>query len=328
MGVFFNFPTMKPIHLFFLFLFLSSVLCRPKPPVSQDDLTEKQLTFLKTIHRKVPVAEQKDCVFLHGSGELEEGPVTSTFTEYWGNVHEYTPQCKTRTFNHDDTTHQAFDEERLMRRYCDVATGKVGGNLIKNNTIVFTHSMGTPILAAALKNGLCRLDPSASWYDASGPLFGSKAADVIESICANPSAWDEPLRWIGQKLNYCEDSSKPSNVTKSYQSLSPSYPGYTDLMLFAATQVKGSICGTSAYGLLSPYSLALAALADVVWYGEKNDGLVAVSSCLIPQANYDNRYQSDFYIAPLNHADTTCRNGNGFYDTEERMPCGWYSLRY
>lgn len=30
----------------------------------------------------------KDCVFLHGSGVNTPGPVTETYTDYWGDIHE------------------------------------------------------------------------------------------------------------------------------------------------------------------------------------------------------------------------------------------------
>jgi len=44
--------------------------------------------------------------------------------------------------------------------------------------------MGTMILSAAIKNGVCSIDKdTVSWYDVMGPIHGSKAALFLKEIC-------------------------------------------------------------------------------------------------------------------------------------------------
>lgn len=57
------------------------------------------------------------------------------------------------------------------------------GTVIRDK-IIFTHSMGTLILAAGIQNGICSIDKdTVSWYDVMGPLRGSKASLFLKEIC-------------------------------------------------------------------------------------------------------------------------------------------------
>merc|ERR1712124_225819 len=85
------------------------------------------------------------------------------------------------------------------------------------------------------------------------------------------------------------------------------------------------MCGDSSFGLNSKYSLALQALSLAVEYGEDNDGMVAVSSCMLPGKRYTGKYSDSFYIAKINHADGPCRNGNGDFGIASRQPASWYA---
>jgi len=53
--------------------------------------------------------------------------------------------------------------------------------------------------------------------------------------------------------------------------------------------------------------------------------MVATSSCLLPDVKYSERYQSEYYISPINHADGCCRDGDGLWGDETRQPCKWFS---
>jgi len=87
--------------------------------------------------------------------------------------------------------------------------------------------------------------------------------------------------------------------------------------------VTRSMCGTSAFGLTSLYSAALKALAEEVKYGQDNDGMVAVQSCMLPGKIYTQHYSMQFYLSIINHIDGTCRTGNGIFGKVSRQPCLW-----
>jgi hypothetical protein len=98
--------------------------------------------------------------------------------------------------------------------------------------------------------------------------------------------------------------------------LSPDAPAY----------IKGRMCGSSAYGQGGFNGVGLAAIAGVVGYGEASDGMVSMSSCaqagasrgqgLAPDARSNN------YIINGNHADGTCRSGDGAGG--DQKACTWF----
>jgi len=270
------------------------------------------------------VESQKACVFLHGAGNLDDGPPTDTFTAYWGDINSYTPQCGSWTFNHADTTTRSFDNETLLDMYCDVASNGTG---VVSNTIVFTHSMGNNIFAAALRDGTCQMDSTSTWYLASPPTIGSKACDMAEEICNSTNWLDAALRDVLTAFHYCVND-QPGNANQAYYSLQTDYPGLQGLPEIMATRASGAICGNVPFGLVSIYSLGLEALAAIVDYGEDSDGMVPISSCQagLDPTKFQGDASADFYLGGLNHADTTCRDGNGDFGAD-RQPCSWYGAR-
>jgi len=272
----------------------------------------------------VGVSAAKDCVFLHGAGNLVDGPPTSTFSDYWGDMNSATPQCASWTFNHADTTTRRFDNQTLMQMYCDVASGSTG---VIQNKIVFTHSMGNNILAAALRDGVCQLDKTSStWYLSAAPGRGSKAANMVETICDSNSWLDGPIRDIATLFHYCVND-QPGPANQAYVSLQTTDPGLVGLADVMASYADGIMCGTSAFGLVSEYSLGLEALSDLVNYGELNDGMVGQSSCTVADNLPFGSDPSDpYYYATINHADATGRDGNGDFGSA-RQPLAWFSAR-
>jgi len=258
----------------------------------------------------------KECVFLHGSGVGTTAAPAPTFVDYWGNVHMYVTQCDSSIFIIQNTITRTFNDPDLMSAYCDLAvSGSTGKdpkslNATISNKIVFTHSMGNDILAAAIQHGLCDFDSSSSWYEVSGPMHGSKAANVVDTICLSD---DEPLIWLSDELGYCTGNTE----SPAYFSLRPSYPAIAGIASVMASRIKGAFCGISAFGQSSRYSVPLQALSDIVQYGEPNDGMVGLSSCDIVGTFGTSIKDSDFYQGPYNHADATCRNGG--------PPCLWYT---
>ena len=151
-------------------------------------------------------AAGKRCFFLHGAGcpssnfpgplpqqcpnpagapssgpGQGQGPPTSSFTEYWGNVHLSTGGCASHSFNHDDTINQAFDDEKLRARTCLQLCG--GPGCVIADAVIFTHSMGNLYLAAAIAHGDCHLGASSNWFLANPPALGSHAADIAVNLC-------------------------------------------------------------------------------------------------------------------------------------------------
>lgn len=263
------------------------------------------------------------CVFMHGSGQDKVGPPTSTDTDkYWGDMAKYTSgHCTSYVYNHDDTVNQAFDDEALVASYCKTMSGGTG---IIRDSIVYTHSMGNMVMAAALRDNACKLDSSSKWFAVSAPFAGSKAANFVDNICAQNSTIDEALRKVAALLHYCR-SDDPTMPARAYLSMKTSYPGLSGLMATARQFVSGALCGTSPFGLTSLYSIPMEALSDLVKYGEPDDGMVGLDSCVIPGKQYGDSYEDTFFKAAVNHPDGTCRDGNGDFGMGARQPCKWFT---
>jgi len=289
-------------------------------------------------------------------------PPTNTDTDgYWGGarIEKFTPFCTSRLFVHEDTATRGWDDAQLQRSYCEAASGVDNGPLVIRNAVIFSHSMGNLVLGGALHDKTCTLDSSSHWYSLSAPWGGSKAAAWIQNICRttllrgsksfyhdnNESSIHEAiinrplganaltksnsfsvLRWLATELHYC-DETRPGHVNRAYASLVPSYPGLEKPRNAALAHVSGAICGSSPGGLSDKYSLAMLALSEAVNYGEDNDGMVDVTSCMLPTMTYDRQFTSRYYLAAINHPDSTCRDGDGLFEKESRSPCTWIARR-
>jgi len=170
---------------------------------------------------------------------------------------------------------------------------------------------GNNVLASAIRNNYCDFDASSTWYEVSGPLNGSKAASFLENICEINNTL---LQWLVADFHLCNGS----HDTAPNWELRPTYPGLMGLSEIMITRISGAMCGTSAFGIFSEYSLPLLALSELVNYNENNDGMVPISSCAFT-GRFTANYSDDFYLGPFNHADTTCRNGGD--------PCNWFANR-
>jgi len=278
----------------------------------------------------ITVDSKKDCVFLHGSGQKAYSPPTTTFTDYWGKVHEYSTQCATTVFVHADTLNSFFDDPKLMQTYADITVAgslalkypmqvalRAAGPRIIRNKIVFAHSLGNLVLAAAIKKGLIEFDPATStWYDISGPSYGSPVADFLGyAICENNSTNATQVKWIAGEFGMCSGN----NVSASYFSLKLNYPGLYGIPQIIQKYRTGVFCGNSAWGMLSRYSIPLQLVSALVPFGEDNDGLVGMSACTINTTVLGVNPIDLNYVGKFNHADVTCRNGGD--------PCKWYSYR-
>jgi hypothetical protein len=280
------------------------------------------------------VIATKTCIFLHGVGNTQEeaGPPVHEYPDYWGQVHEFTPQCKERWFIREETKSRGWDNLELQQAFCNMALiNQTAGDTIVRDKILFVHSMGNLILAGAIKNKLCDIDRNnTSWYEIQGPLGGSKAAYELELICLyiHNGEWVRHLtprfvKWVATTGGYCVPGTNQSYA--AYDTLAPTYNGIKDLYAIAKPRIKGAMCGDSPYGLNSLYSAALYSLSFYVGYGDINDGMVPFASCrTISVLDFSLSYQDQYYLATINHADGTCRDGNGYWGIT-RQPCSWYT---
>jgi len=271
---------------------------------------------------------KKDCVFIHGVGQT---PVQGTakilngsYPGYWGAVEKVTTQCASWIFMNVDTVYRGWDNASLQQDVCntltyDIKTGKSMRGAVKHR-IIFSHSMGNMILAGAIENKLCSIDNSTStWYEVSGPMYGSVMATKLKQICKNPGLYN----YVASFLGFCV-SGLP---TPAYNSLIPSYPGLERLAETIAPRLSGALCGTSAYGLNSIYSAEMEATAALAGFLGLNDGVVPWSSCSVKgSTQMMPDYHESWYAASINHIDAECYNGDGWWG-DDRQPCSWYSLR-
>ncbi|KAG2373366.1 hypothetical protein C9374_012232 [Naegleria lovaniensis] len=283
-------------------------------------------------HNMRELHERRICVFLHGAGQwpTDKGePIDYDFENYWGPVSHYTPQCSERWFIREETKYRGWDNKELQQSYCDILLMKQklkqgdmtwSSNKVVKNVIIYAHSMGNLILAAAIKNGVCSLDKTTvSWYDLMGPLRGSPAANMLDTVCAQDD-WNVK-RILASKGGYCMSDSMKMYPT--YETLHTNYSGLSELQKIAKEYVTGQLCGTSSYGLNSMYSAPLELLSKLVNYGELNDGLVPYSSCAVDkEAPFSESYEDTFYKTAANHVDGTCKSGDSWFGSTK--PCSFF----
>jgi len=248
--------------------------------------------------------------------------VTETFTEYWGDVHTITPQCLTRKFLHMETVTLGWDSPLLHQNVCSVATfdqNPGGDNFLIKNKIIFAHSLGNLILASAIHNNICGIDlNTTSWYSITKPANGTIVANKLPEACSDPGIENQIAVLDGICIN-----GKPG---QAYFTIEPSYPGLSNLYPIFETHVTGGMCGISAGGLVSVYAPALALISKLSNLQSPNDGLVWYESCFVrlPGITPLKIPSAKYYDASINHADATCRNGDGWWG-DDRKPCTWYT---
>lgn len=271
----------------------------------------------------------KTCLFVHGMGNENAGPLTSTFTSYWGNVHTKVSTCSDIKFMHLDTVNNEWDSPTLHAAFCAAADPNGDGSI--TDTIVFSHSMGVLLVGSALANADagrangCSLGSGSTWYPVSGPTLGSPAADTATALCSSSATG-----WLVELMGYCTSDSGTRVVTPAVGSLAPAYvstPSYSEVSAALNTHASGAMCGTSAWGLTTFMSPAMAAVKAAVngWRSGDVDGLVSGMSCQASATGqrWDNAYTDSWFNADLNHLDTTCRNKDGWWG-DDRKACSWY----
>merc|ERR1712072_469965 len=284
---------------------------------------------------KTDPSSKSDCFFVHGVGEKDAGPPTSTFPKYWGSVQKSMTQCANFSFVHYDSVTKAWHHPDTLNYVCDFLLDGDNDGTIRNK-LIFTHSMGGNVLGHALKTGVCKLDSSAKWFAANPPQGGSIVADWIVDICDSPtdgsSMLNASFKQLALAMDVCESDGpfdsiySPNEGFKSLQTTNPLYDGLSDYMFEHAS---GVMCGTSQTGLWTGFgattqSMALPLLNELAPF-DVSDGVVDISSCMGKFEKYfSSEYTSNFYKSDTNHLDGTCQNGDGLFDEDSRSPCKWY----
>ena len=317
------------------------MLCCPcraaLPAFGSGDMTAAFSPIFFVILSLLPSAFALHCAFIHGAGHdspLHDFVVKDSYKEYWGGVKDFVDGCDTVAFMFANTVEQGWPNPQLQLLACKTALQQ-GPYLRSPNsdvpeqppvirdTIVFTHSMGNQIFAASLKAGLCVLDDSSWWGAVSGPWKGALAADSLMAFCNQTKKFSKEVKELADILHYCVGQ----NLSTANYGLQTTYPGLPALLEVARNKINAALCGTSPNGLPTFYSPLLATASALLSIPAPHDGMVTFESCSAPappDVQWDTEPTSIFYRGVLNHADTTCRNGNS-KKTAAKQPCSWYN---
>ncbi|XP_069105131.1 uncharacterized protein [Argopecten irradians] len=264
----------------------------------------------------------KMCLFVHGAGETPSvNTVRQDLASYWGKIKSYTFNCVSHKFLHYDSKTNGWDSDTIHRLFCDAAA--VNGTI--RNTVLFSHSMGNLVIAAALHSNKCTFDQRTSrWFSSQGPWKGSAAANKVSDICTNPTFPQRIIRKVLRWNGYCKSNANVEQ--KAYTTLKTNYISSTgvrfnDLQAKGRSYVSGVMCGTSSWGEKVGESLGLWFIQHYTNIDGPNDGMVSFDSCkLKTDVNFQDRMSSAYYKDKFNHADGTCRNGG--------CPCQWYKYMH
>ncbi|XP_033735066.1 uncharacterized protein LOC117323747 [Pecten maximus] len=270
-----------------------------------------------------------DCLFVHGVGVStpKTGFKSVTSLDYWGHIERNTPQCSSHRFIQFNTVDNGWDSTLLHQMFCEFATGSnLGGSI--SNKIIFSHSMGNNIIAAALHRKVCTFDKQSSeWFSVSAPWRGSKVADKLQNLCAGhfgPSHHisHNILRLILGHTKFC---TKAGKMSPAYKTLQPAYKSTTgvsfdDLISVASLYVNGALCGTSPWGmgLNIAFSGALDFVQGFSHLETPDDGVVALSSCDVLGRKFQKSWKDKFYMASVNHLESSTSYGC------PTPLCSWY----
>lgn len=272
---------------------------------------------------------QKKCFFVHGVGESGPNGILSSYPAYWGDMAGFTPQCSQRYFLWMDTRTRSFNDPKLQSTVCQLITNSTTSKEIKDSYI-FTHSMGGLIMTASVMNGACTVNKdTSSIYMSSPPLKGSQTAVFVDRVCKGE--YTVLVQTVAKYMNYC----RPGNLGAwpAYIPMDPSDPAFKSIYYAGGIYSNGFICGdcnlTSNCGS-GPLTETegLKAIAILSGLDFPNDGMVTLESCTSPfiKQPLDWNPNSKFYRGEMNHADTSCRNGDNVFTNSK--PCQWFSNLY
>uniref|UniRef100_K3WM73 DUF676 domain-containing protein n=1 Tax=Globisporangium ultimum (strain ATCC 200006 / CBS 805.95 / DAOM BR144) TaxID=431595 RepID=K3WM73_GLOUD len=284
----------------------------------------------------VRLQEQAETLHLfHGMDVKADGGVVDDYS-FFGDIKKHAPCCSSFKFAIMNTVDNAWTDDVLQQRTCDIALSMspASNNATKTveDTIVIAHSMGNLQLAGAIATGKCTLGKTTEWVDLSGPLKGSMGSDLIRDVCDGGNIGRDILKKLGGLIGQC-----PGTTTrKSLVYDGGAYCSATESAQYAAARkahsehVTASVCGRTYSGLLSKeYAGLLFGGIFIPHKSSENDGVVEFQSCIgdLPASQFQEDYASKFYRAKLNHADTTFHNGEGLFD-KAKKPLKWFECLF
>ncbi|GLD99168.1 hypothetical protein PINS_up007886 [Pythium insidiosum] len=274
---------------------------------------------------------KRPCLFFHGMDIKEDRGVVDEF-DFFGDIKSHASCCSSVRFAIYNTVDFAWNNATLQERACNDAlaqspTSDRQTRTIKD-TILIAHSMGNLMLAHAVASKRCSLDASSSWVDLSGPMRGSMGSDFQQFVCSGGSVAKDALAVLVELFGQCPSSKARQALV--YQGGKYASEGlnrqYDEAQAVHAAHVSASICGDSYNGLLSKEWLGLYLGGTVLPHKSKaNDGVVEFQSCAgkLPSSTFGRTWESAFYRAKLNHADTQFKNGDALFDDAQK-PVKWF----
>jgi hypothetical protein len=280
--------------------------------------------------------KKRPCIFFHGVGNKKDRGLIDRNPSF-GNIHQHAPCCSSIHFSSLNTIDFGWTNETLQKRMCQVATSVSNTSTTKiiKDTILVTHSMSNLMLAGAIANNSCLLDPSTSWVSISGPMRGSMGSDFQQNLCHGDTNVTANVRKeIGTLFGQCPVSpaykelvyvgdGNTSTGTHASKSLIEKYAIARRIHRKYASAV---ICGTSFVGLLSIDAPLFVLGGTVVPHkSRQNDGIVEFESCRgdFEAKLFKSTFNTTYYRATLNHFDTQFRHGDGFFGLDKK-PLKWF----
>lgn len=124
---------------------------------------------------QVSGTSSKTCLFVHGGAGDQRRLATSTYDDYWGEVHQYVNDACEPKFLHLPMRDSAWDSPSLAIDFCDDAAGGHTGQAI-TDTLVFAHGAGSNVVISALAQGRCTLDASSALVNVAATNYGAQMA--------------------------------------------------------------------------------------------------------------------------------------------------------
>lgn len=279
---------------------------------------------------------KKVCLFVHGLGKSVDSTVADSYPDAFGDAQTKVNCCSQTKFIRMDTVNNPWHGETLAKKVCDAAVTLSGSPDPMNleNIAIIAHSMGNLVVANAAMRQMCAIGSTSKWIALSGPMSGSKSANLGVDVCVNdPTLLDDPLIAILNAVQVCPSKDTIKSIV--YEQSNLANAGLNSLFAQAdaafgkyATNV---MCGVDSTGLLSFDSVRYAALDLISGHATgANDGAVEFASCRGPiaaSAFTTSWNGGKYYRAAVNHEDVTLSNGDGWWGND-RKPVKWFNCQF